>query len=192
MSAVMSPLPVMSTSFRFVVLNLSALGAVTTASVGAEPVRFNEQIRPLLSDRCFACHGPDAKRREADLRLDVRADAVGDGDGPRGIVPGKPQASAVWERITSTDPELQMPPASAKKPKFTPAELALIRRWIEEGAEYEGHWAFLPLKEPRPPEVKLLSGNPIDALSETSWPPWESRRRHPRTPQRCCAGWHWI
>jgi hypothetical protein len=166
MSAVMSPLPVLSTSFRFVVFNLFALAVVTTASVGAEPVRFNEQIRPLLSDRCFACHGPDAKRREADLRLDVRADAVGegDGDGPRGIVPGKPHASALWERITSTDPELRMPPASAKKPKFTPAELALIRRWIEEGAEYEGHWAFLPLKDARPPEVKLLSGNPIDAF----------------------------
>ena len=140
------------------------LGLLATTAVGADRVRFNEQIRPLLSDRCFACHGPDGKRREADLRLDLRANAVGEADGPLAIVPGKPASSPLWERITSTDPELQMPPASAKKPKFTAAELSLIQRWIEEGAEYEGHWAFLPLKNSTPPRVTLPVQNPIDAF----------------------------
>ncbi|MBS0202174.1 MAG: PSD1 domain-containing protein [Planctomycetes bacterium] len=141
-----------------------ALGILATTALGADRIRFNEQIRPLLSDRCFACHGPDGKRREADLRLDLRDHAVGDADGPLAIVPGSPDKSPLWERITSTDPDLQMPPASAKKPKFTPAELALIRRWIEEGAEYEGHWAFLPLKSTVPPSVALPTRNPIDAF----------------------------
>lgn len=136
--------------------------ALAAVVCGAEPVRFNEQIRPLLSDRCFACHGPDFKRREADLRLDVRANAVGEADGPLAISPGNPAASPLWDRITSTDPDLQMPPPSAKKLKFTAAELALIKRWIEEGAEYEGHWAFLPIKDSAPPLSDTLSGNPID------------------------------
>ncbi len=137
------------------------LVAVTNA---ADRVRFNEQIRPLLSDRCFACHGPDFKRREADLRLDVRANAVGQADGPLAITPGKPAESPLWDRITSTDPDLQMPPPSAKKAKFTATELSLIKRWIEEGAEYEGHWAFLPIKDVAPPIVDAPSGNPIDAF----------------------------
>ena len=123
----------------------------------------NEQIRPLLSDRCFACHGPDGKRREAELRLDLRAGVLGELNGPRAVVPGQPEASLLWERITSTDPDLQMPPPSAKKPRFTPAELSLLRRWIEEGAEYEGHWAFLPIKSVVPPESAVAS-NPIDAF----------------------------
>lgn len=138
-----------------------ALAEITSA---AEPVRFNEQIRPLLSDRCFACHGPDFKRREADLRLDVRANAVGEADGPLAIKPGQPADSPLWERITSKDPDLQMPPPSAKKPKFTAAELSLIKRWIEEGAPYEGHWAFLPIKDTQPPVVRIPSSNPIDAF----------------------------
>lgn len=142
----------------------AAYMALTILVSAAEPVRFNEQIRPLLSDRCFACHGPDFKRREADLRLDVRANAVGEADGPLAITPGKPTESPLWERINSTDPDLQMPPPSAKKLKFTADELALIKRWIEEGAPYEGHWAFLPIKDVAPPIVDAPSGNPIDAF----------------------------
>jgi len=127
-----------------------------------DKVRFNEQIRPLLSDRCFACHGPDAKRREADLRLDV-SPTDPNHTGPVGVVAGQPAESPLWERITSTDPDTQMPPASAKKPKFTAAELDLIRRWIEQGAEYEGHWAFLPLSQSVPPQVESAS-HPVDAF----------------------------
>src|SRR5690349_12823130 len=89
----------------------------------ADRVRFNEQIRPLLSDRCMACHGPDEKRREADLRLDLREAAIGDPNGTHAIVPGKPDESPLWKRITATDPDERMPPPAAKKPAFTPAEL---------------------------------------------------------------------
>ncbi|HET6422214.1 MAG TPA: c-type cytochrome domain-containing protein, partial [Planctomycetaceae bacterium] len=139
------------------------VAVIPLSAAAADRVRFNEQIRPLLSDRCFACHGPDGKRREADLRLDVREHAIGMGDGPQGIVPGKPEESPVWQRITATDPDLQMPPPSAKKPKFTDAELQLLRRWIEDGAEYEGHWAFLPLKAVTPPTEATVP-HPIDAF----------------------------
>jgi hypothetical protein len=134
-----------------------------SSTAAAERVRFNDQIRPLLSDRCNACHGPDEKRREADLRLDTRAGAIGDPQGTHAIIPGRPDDSPLWQRITSTDPDVQMPPPTAKKPRFTAAELALIRRWIEEGAEYEGHWAFLPLRTDLPPTMSGAQ-NPVDAF----------------------------
>jgi hypothetical protein len=137
--------------------------AAHVSAAPPERVRFNEHIRPLLSDRCLACHGPDEKRREADLRLDRRETAVGETGGPTAIVPGKPAASPLWERITSDDPDVQMPPPAAKKPRFTADELELLKRWIEQGAEYEGHWAFLPLREERPPSVAGAL-NPIDAF----------------------------
>jgi hypothetical protein len=129
------------------------------SAAAADPVRFNEHIRPLLSDRCNACHGPDDKRREADLRLDTREGAVESG----ALVPGQPEESELWRRITSTDPDERMPPPHAKKPQFTANELALIKRWIEEGAEYEGHWSFLPLRDEPPPQVAGAS-HPIDAF----------------------------
>ena len=113
---------------------LLSFTSLLTPTDAADRIRFNEQIRPLLSDRCFACHGPDGKRREADLRLDLRPNAIGEADGPAAIVPGKPDESHLWKRIISTDPDLQMPPPSAKKPRFTAEELSLLRRWIEEGA----------------------------------------------------------
>ncbi len=147
-----------------VIASIAALGILSVTADGADRIRFNEQIRPLLSDRCFACHGPDAKRREADLRLDVRADAIGEGAGPAGIVPGQPSQSPLWQRITSTDTELQMPPPSSKKPKFSADELKLIQEWIAQGAEYEGHWAFLPLGHVVGPMVALPTRNSIDAF----------------------------
>lgn len=134
-----------------------------SAARGDDRISFNEQIRPLLSDRCIACHGPDEKHREADLRLDLRAEAVGTADSPRGIIPGKPEESPLWQRITSTDPDSQMPPPAAKKPRFTAEELALLRQWIEEGAEYEGHWAFLPLRDEPPPDA-AGAAHPVDAF----------------------------
>lgn len=133
---------------------------MTGTALAADRIRFNEQIRPLLSDRCNACHGPDDKHREADLRLDTRDGAV---DGSHAIVPGQPDQSPLWRRITATDPEERMPPPVSKKPAFTPQELAIIRRWIEEGAEYEGHWAFLPLRADVPPTLPGAN-NPIDGF----------------------------
>lgn len=122
---------------------------------------FNAHIRSLLSDRCLACHGPDAKHREADLRLDTFEGATA----ANAIVPGKVQESELWKRITSTDPDEMMPPPAAKKPKFTADDLETLKRWINQGAEYEGHWAFLPIRDSGPPDLKgNWVRNPIDAF----------------------------
>jgi len=104
-------------------------------------VTFNQDIRPILSDKCFFCHGPDNAKREADLRLDVRDAALSAG----AINVEHPADSEVLKRITSEDPELQMPPPSAKLGRLTEQEIATLQKWIEQGAVYEGHWSFLPL-----------------------------------------------
>ena len=122
-----------------------------------ETVQFNRDIRPILSNKCFTCHGPDEKRRKGKLRLDVEAEAKADV-----IVAGKLADSEFWARITSTDADQLMPPAKAKK-TLTPKEVALFKRWIEQGAKYEGHWAFISPKTPTPPKGNLKWGhNPID------------------------------
>ena len=125
-----------------------ALGLlVAPPARGAERLLYNRDIRPLLSDKCFFCHGPDAQKREAKLRLDVRESATAAG----AIVPGKPEQSKLIARITTTDPDDHMPPAKAKLRSFTPAEVALLRQWIAEGAEYQAHWAFVaPMPNPVP------------------------------------------
>ncbi len=105
---------------------------------------FNRDIRPILSDKCFHCHGPDEKKRDSGLRLDVRAEAIAERDGVRAIVPGKPDESDLVARIASHDRDETMPPPKAKLAALTPAEIATIRRWIAEGATYEPHWAFVP------------------------------------------------
>ncbi len=140
---------------------------VGQAAVAAQvdKVSFNDQIRPILSGACFSCHGPDEKHREADLRLDLRGHATGeDGSGVTAIVPGDWQASAMIERILSDDPDLVMPPPAAKKERLTPDQIETLRRWIDEGAEYQPHWAFMPLRTTTPPNVSLGSraSNPID------------------------------
>jgi cytochrome c553 len=129
---------------------------LTCAGVAAAAgkLQFNRDIRPILSDKCFHCHGPDSKNQKADLRLDERAAAIKDGH----ITPGKPDKSLVLERILSDDPEEVMPPPKSKLGKLTPAEAATLKQWIAEGAEYEAHWAFIPLK----PES--LKGQDIDKV----------------------------
>lgn len=115
-----------------------------------EKIRFNEDIRPILAAKCFACHGFDAKQRKADLRLDTSEGALAARDGGAAIKPGDLAHSAVWERITSDEAELMMPPPASKK-KLTAAEKELIRRWIEQGAPYQKHWALeTPVKPPVP------------------------------------------
>lgn len=116
-----------------------------------ERVQFNRDVRPILSDKCFYCHGPDEKKREADLRLDVRDIAVKAG----AITPGQPEKSAILHRIASPDADEHMPPAASKLGDLTPGEQATLRKWIEQGAEYENHWAFIPLRpfEPAAPGV---------------------------------------
>ncbi|MDX1966148.1 MAG: PSD1 and planctomycete cytochrome C domain-containing protein [Planctomycetaceae bacterium] len=136
--------------------------AMTATSAWAAPptkIDFNEQIRPLLSDRCFQCHGPDEKKREAELRLDRFEDATVS----QAVVPGNPAASEILKRITSTDPAVMMPPPVAKKAKFSEPEIELLTRWIQQGAEYQGHWAFLPMRDNPPPAVMhSWIKNPID------------------------------
>ena len=122
---------------------LAALWLSSTISSAADKITFNRDVRPILSDKCFFCHGPDSAKREAELRLDVRDVAVASG----AIVPDRPDESEMLRRILSHDPDVQMPPATAKLAKLTEAEITTLRRWIEQGAEYEGHWAFLSLSK---------------------------------------------
>ncbi|WP_437205514.1 PSD1 and planctomycete cytochrome C domain-containing protein [Planctomicrobium sp. SH664] len=120
------------------------------SAVAAEPIDFGRQIRPLLSDRCFKCHGPDAQNRSADLRLDVRDEAVA-----AAIVPGAPADSEIIARITTDDPELKMPPVKSDRRPLSPDEVALLKQWVQEGAPYAEHWAYTPPVQGTPPEVKL-------------------------------------
>jgi hypothetical protein len=128
----------------------------------AEPVRFNRDIRPIMSDTCFHCHGFDAKTREADLRLDLREEALKKTeDGIAPIVPGKPEESAIIERIFSPDKDDVMPPPKAHK-ELTAAQKETIKRWVAEGAEYEVHWAYAPLVRPAVPQNG--NANAVDAF----------------------------
>ena len=116
-------------------------------------VDFARDIRPLLSDNCFACHGPDAKQRKADLRLDTREGALADLDGTSAVVPGKPSESELVRRVTTDDEDDLMPPPDSGK-KLDATQKALLQRWIAEGAEYELHWSYKPVTRPMPPRVK--------------------------------------
>jgi len=139
---------------------LLALALVWSSPADAK-VSFNREIRPILSEQCFSCHGFDAKHRKADLRLDTREGALADNDGVRAIIPGDPAKSELWKRLLSQDPEEVMPPPEAHKPKLTGKQLAILRRWIEEGAPYEPHWAFTA---PVRPTLKEKGPAAIDAL----------------------------
>jgi hypothetical protein len=124
-------------------------------AVGAEPkISFTRQIKPILANKCFACHGPDEKERKAELRLDVRDEAV-----PSVIKPGDGEHSEVLVRITTGDADSRMPPSDSKKPAVTADEAKLIRRWIDEGAEYDSHWAYIKPARSAVPET-----------SDKNWP----------------------
>ncbi len=126
---------------------------IPIASVAADrPVDFARDIRPLLSDKCFFCHGPDPNHREADLRLDVREDVFADRGGYAAVVPGKLDESELIARITSDDESMKMPPPDSHK-ELTAEQIALIKRWVEQGAEWKGHWAYDPLTRPAVPQV---------------------------------------
>lgn len=125
----------------------------------ADAVSFNRQVRPLLSDRCFHCHGPDEASRKGKLRLDVRADAVREV-----IVPGASASSELVARITSSREEDRMPPSDSGVKALSEEEILLLRRWVDEGAVFERHWAFQPIRRPALPSVtdERWVRNPID------------------------------
>jgi len=144
----------------------AVLSLCTAAGADDAEVRYRRDILPLLSDRCFKCHGPDSASREAGLRLDRADDAYAElPSGLRAIVPNRPEESAVLERIETVDPEFAMPPSDSGK-SLSSDEKALVRRWIEADAVYEPHWAFVAPKRPPVPNVKhqKLVQNPIDAF----------------------------
>ncbi len=137
--------------------------ALTSAAARAQtgPVDFNRDVRPILSNNCFACHGPDEKVRKGKFRLDTREGAL-----EVAVVPGKPEASSLIKRLTTKDAEEAMPPAKFGK-KLTPREIELLTQWVKEGANYAQHWAYVKPVRPAVPEVKdqkYVIRNSVDAF----------------------------
>ncbi|MEM7233340.1 MAG: DUF1549 domain-containing protein [Planctomycetota bacterium] len=146
-----------------------ALGICLVAPIGtfAEDVDFNRDVLPLLTDRCFTCHGPDAEHRKATLRLDRSGGEDGayrTKDGVAGIVPGSAEKSAIWKRVTSSKSDEVMPPPDSEKTPLSAKERSLLKRWIDSGAKYERYWAFAALESPSLPNVsdRNWSQLPID------------------------------
>ena len=137
--------------------------AAAAAPAGVKPVNFGRDIRPILSDNCFACHGPDEQTQQAGLRLDTREGAFADRGGYQVIVPGKASESRLYQRISAKDEGTRMPPLGFER-KLTEKQIELIRLWIDQGAQWETHWAYVPPKRPELPMVKdrAWPKNPID------------------------------
>ncbi len=135
----------------YCMLNVFCL--LSFASTARAEIDFNRDVRPILADNCFECHGPDEESREADLRLDVLDEAIG-----WVIEPGKPRASSLMERLLSDDPDVVMPPPHSKR-RPTKKQIQVLSDWIKQGAESESHWAFVKPKRPE-----------IPAVSNASWP----------------------
>ena len=150
-------------------LFLGVLSPLVSTFGEEQPIDFNRDIRPLLSDRCFACHGPDNNKRKADLRLDTREGALAPLDDEGSlftVVPGDPDKSELFYRIITDDPDDLMPPPESKLPGFTEDEIALLRRWIEQGANYSDLWTFVSVTKPEEPDVEGEDWvrNPIDSF----------------------------
>ncbi|MBX9579094.1 MAG: PSD1 and planctomycete cytochrome C domain-containing protein [Gemmataceae bacterium] len=141
---------------------VAALGLIVPPAAArppAEPVDYNRDVRPILSNNCFTCHGPDEKERKADLRLDTPDGAVGSA-----VVPGKPAESELVRRVTSAEPTEAMPPPKTGK-KLTPREKDILSRWVQQGAPYAAHWAYVKPARPAVPEVKPgRARTPVDAF----------------------------
>lgn len=142
-----------------VLVALALLPPSTARAAAVDAPTYNRDIRPILSDRCFTCHGPDSGHREAELRLDTEAGAH-----ESVIVAGKADESELINRVTSDDPDVRMPPADSKKPPLTGEQIELLKKWVNAGAKYEPHWAYIPPQRPRVPKVKHESAarNDID------------------------------
>jgi hypothetical protein len=145
----------------FFTLSPCHLVTLSSAAARAGGIEYNRDVRPILAENCFACHGPDSAARKASLRLDRRDDAVK----AEAVVPGKPDNSALVERIFSDDPGQRMPPPKTHK-KLTATQKDTLRRWIAAGAEYQPHWSLIAPRRPQPPAVKNTAWvrNPVDAF----------------------------
>ncbi len=146
----------------------TATSALAAAPAGRSPgkVDFTRDISPILAAKCFACHGPDDAHRKAKLRLDIREEALKSRDGKPAIVPGSLAKSELWKRITNPNPDDVMPPKKEDKP-LAPKEVALFKKWIEQGAPYAEHWAFVPPQRPPVPSIgnrQSAIANPIDSF----------------------------
>ncbi len=142
--------------------------AVASAAWAAVPERvdFNFQVKPILSDRCYHCHGPDQRNRQADLRLDTKEGlfkVLDAGEGRQVVKPGSAEHSEMFRRISSTDEDVRMPPPDSKL-SVSDEEITVLRRWIEQGAEWKPHWSLIPLHDVAVPNVKRPDGvrNEID------------------------------
>ena len=140
---------------------------LVSEGVSAEDRQYNRDVRPILLDACFSCHGPDSASRKADLRLDQFEAAVA----AKAIVPGDPQSSEIMRRIQSTDPDVVMPPPAFRK-TLTDAQKQTLADWISSGAKYQQHWSFLPPEPREPPAIPAelaarfpeWTSSPIDAF----------------------------
>jgi len=140
------------------IVAVSLYGATLAASPADESPRFSRDVLPILADRCFHCHGPDAETREADLRLDQRESAV---DSVGVIMPDKPGDSELIARVTTSDPELLMPPPDSHRKPLTAQEVEILKRWIANGAPWGQHWAF---EKPIRQQIDSDEGHPIDVF----------------------------
>lgn len=147
---------------RELICVLSLLLFFVGSTLAADPlgrIDFDRDVRPILSDRCYLCHGPDDGQRKAGLRLDQRASAIKPAEsGEIAIKPGSPDDSELLRRLVSTEPEYRMPPAKSNKKPLTAAEVDVFRRWIDQGAEYASHWAFQSPVRPAIPDIPANAG----------------------------------
>ena len=147
---------------------LVALLAVVAAPIcGAQAVDFGRDIRPILSDKCFACHGPDDAKRTSTLRFDQQESAFAAlPNGSRAIVPGKPADSELIRRVKSTDPVTRMPPQYLGHARLSDDEIKKLETWVHDGARWQEHWSFTPPRRPAEPRTQWLGWirNPIDSF----------------------------
>ncbi len=168
----MPPTPPPNTALRPLALALACLAATASPLAPAADLAFLRDVKPILSDHCFACHGPDSGTRKAGLRLDTREGLLeSTPKRPAAVIPGKPEESELWKRLVTSDPDDLMPPADAHKP-LSSAQIDTLRRWIADGAPWQDHWAFVKPTRPPLPDTKPLAArhphfpirNPIDAI----------------------------
>lgn len=145
------------------------MATVSAASALAADLTFNRDIRPILSDNCFSCHGLDAKKRKAGLRLDTADGAfTANKEGRVAIRPGDLKSSELWKRLETQDPDSIMPPPESHK-TITAAQKKILRQWIEQGAPYQKHWAFEAPRKVQPPSASNKESGPIDAFLADRW-----------------------